>query len=158
MNKTAQQAWTGGCQCGAVRYRWIEPPQYASVCYCRMCQKASGQPFMALTGGKREHLRWTRGEPAIYRSSNMAERGFCSACGTPLTYRFEGTGNISVTMNSLDDPEAIRPTKQYGIEGKVSWCDGIGSLPAERTEDWMKAEGLSGVVNYQHPDREDASA
>ena len=43
---------TGGCQCGAVRYEWTTRPAYSSVCYCRMCQKASGQPFMGLTGGK----------------------------------------------------------------------------------------------------------
>ena len=48
---------TGGCQCGAVRYEWVEKPAYSSVCYCRMCQKASGQPFMGFTGGKIEHLQ-----------------------------------------------------------------------------------------------------
>jgi hypothetical protein len=143
---------TGGCQCGAVRYEWVELPRFASVCYCRMCQKASGQPFMALTGGKREHLRWTRGQPSIFKSSDKGERGFCGACGTPLTYRFEGTGSISVTMNSLDDPEAMRPSKQYGIEGKVSWVDKIGTLPAQRTEEWMKADGVAPIINYQHPD------
>jgi hypothetical protein len=151
---TGQTNLTGGCQCGAVRYTWLEPPKYASVCYCRMCQKASGQPFMALAGGKRETLRWTRGEPAIFNSSNMAERGFCSACGTPLTYSFEGTSNISVTMCSLDDPEAIRPSKQYGIESKVSWFDGIGSLPAERTDAWLKPEVAAQLVNHQYPDHD----
>ena len=70
---------TGGCQCGAVRYEWTARPAYSSVCYCRMCQKASGQPFMALTGGKRRALRWTRGAPSIFHSSKHGERGFCSA-------------------------------------------------------------------------------
>ena len=64
---------TGGCQCGAVRYEWTgRSPAYSSICYCRMCQKASGQPFMGLTGGKIEHLKWTRGTPSFFRSSNMA--------------------------------------------------------------------------------------
>jgi hypothetical protein len=141
---------TGGCQCGAVRYEWIERPAYASVCHCRMCQKATGQPFMAATGGKQEHLRWTRGAPALFKSSNVVERGFCSACGTPLTYAFESTGRISVTMNSLDDPEAVRPTKQYGIESKVSWFDSIANLPAQRTDEWLKPEKAARMVNRQH--------
>jgi hypothetical protein len=153
---STQTSLTGGCQCGAVRYEWVERPEFASVCYCRMCQKASGQPFMALTGGKSEHLRWTRGAPTIFKSSDKGERGFCNACGTPLTYRFEGTGTISVTMNSLDDPEAMRPSKQYGIEGKVSWCDSIASLPAQRTEVWMQEAGAKAIVSYQHPDSEQA--
>jgi hypothetical protein len=154
MNTSLRTAWTGGCQCGAVRYAWSEPPAFASVCHCRMCQKASGQPFMALTGGKIEHLRWTRGEPAIFRSSEQAERGFCAACGTPLTYRFEGAGHISVTMASLDDPEAVRPSMQYGVESKLSWTDGIAGLPQKRTEDWMREERVAAIASRQHPDRE----
>jgi hypothetical protein len=154
MPTPAHQKPTGGCQCGAVRYEWIAPLAYASVCHCRMCQKASGQPFMALAGGKLENLRWTRGQPAIFRSSDTGERGFCSACGTPLTYRMQGTGRISVAMASLDDPEAMRPTVQYGVESKLSWTDGIPGLPGNRTEDWMQKERVAPVVSRQHPDRE----
>jgi len=144
---------TGGCQCGAVRYEWSEPPRYASVCHCRMCQKASGQPFMALTGGKLENLRWTRGQPSVFKSSDEGERGFCSACGTPLTYRLEASGRISVTIASLDDPEAMRPTRQYGIESKLSWTDAIAGLPAQRTEDWMRDAGVATILSRQYPDR-----
>jgi hypothetical protein len=139
---------TGGCQCGAVRYEWTVRPAYSSVCYCRMCQKASGQPFMGLTGNKREHLTWTRGAPAIFRSSNLAERGFCRDCGTPLTYAFDGTGRISVTINSLDDPEAMPPTKQFGLEGEVSWLKGIHGLPGQRSEEWLKDKAAL-LVNNQ---------
>ena len=31
---------TGGCQCGAVRYRATAMLDNAHVCHCRMCQKA----------------------------------------------------------------------------------------------------------------------
>ena len=146
----AEKTLTGGCQCGAVRYEWLQKPAFSSVCHCRMCQKASGQPFMGYTGGKRGHLRFTRGSPSVFRSSNKAERGFCKDCGTPLTYAFEGTGNISVTINSLDAPEAMPPTKQFGIEARVSWVDGIHALPAETTDSWLKDAGS--LVSNQHPD------
>ena len=139
---------TGGCQCGAVRYEWLEKPAYSSVCHCRMCQKASGQAVMGFTGGKCEHLRWTRGVPSVFKSSNMAERGFCRGCGTPLTYAFEGTGRISVTINSLDDPEAMPPTRQYGMEGKVSWIDGIHALPGATSDEWLKDKAAH-LVNNQ---------
>jgi hypothetical protein len=145
---TNSKTLTGGCQCGAVRYEWTTTPVYSSVCYCRMCQKASGQPIMGLTGGQREHLRWTRGAPAIFRSSNLAERGFCRDCGTPLTYAFDGTGSISVTINSLDDPEAMPPTKQFGVESKVSWLDTIHGLPEVRSEEWLKDKAAD-LVNNQ---------
>jgi len=144
----AEGTLTGGCQCGAVRYAWTTRPHHSSVCYCRMCQKASGQPMMGFTGGKRAYLEWTRGQPAIFRSSNLVERGFCRDCGTPLTYAFDGTGTISVTINSLDDPEAMPPTKQYGVESKVSWLDGVAALPGQRIDEWLKDKGAH-LVNNQ---------
>jgi hypothetical protein len=147
---TSDKPLTGGCQCGAIRYEWRGKMAHASVCHCRMCQKASGQPFMGFAGGKQEHLRWTRGAPSIFRSSDMVERGFCKECGTPLTYAFDGTGMISVTINSLDDPEAAPPTKQFGIESKVSWADSIHTLPGETTDSWLKAGTLK---SRQHPDK-----
>jgi len=33
--------WTGGCQCGAVRYQLLTPPEHACLCHCRMCQRWS---------------------------------------------------------------------------------------------------------------------
>lgn len=147
---SSQRLLTGGCQCGAVRYAWLTTPTRASVCYCRMCQKASGQPFMAFAGAKASDLRWTRGQPAFFQSSDVAERGFCSACGTPLTYGFKATGSLSVTICSLDDPSAVPPTRQHGIEGKVAWVDDIVTLPAERTEDWMAKAGIAAIHSRQH--------
>ena len=102
-----------------------------------------------LTGGRREHLAWTRGAPAIFRSSSLAERGFCKDCGTPLTYAFDGTGRISVTINSLDDPETMPPTKQYGVESKVTWFDAVHALPAQRSEEWLKDRAAEMVNNQR---------
>jgi hypothetical protein len=113
-----------------------------------MCQKASGQPMMGFTGGKREHLTWTRGQPSIFQSSNLAQRGFCKDCGTPLTYAFAGTDRISVTINSLDDPEAMPPTKQYGTESKVAWLDKVHDLPSQRIDEWLKDKAAH-LVNNQ---------
>jgi len=151
---SSSEKLTGGCQCGGLRYEWLKKPTHSTVCYCRMCQKASGQPFMGLTGGKRENLQWTQGTLSIFKSSNMAERGFCRDCGTPLTYAFEGTGNISVTINSLDDPEAMPPTLQYGVESKVAWVDGVHKLPAQTSLAWLK-EKAGQLVSNQHPDQAD---
>jgi hypothetical protein len=106
---------------------------------------------MGLTGGKKEHLKWTRGELSIFRSSNMVERGFCKDCGTPLTYAFDGTGRISVAINSLDDPEAMPPTKQYGTESRVSWLDGIhcAAGAAHRRVDGQRQSRATGQQSAQ---------
>ena len=41
-----------------------------------MCQKAYGNYFAALVAVQRSDLRWTKGEPAIFRSSAVVDRGF----------------------------------------------------------------------------------
>ena len=40
--------YSGGCQCGAVRFHVEGPLGDASVCHCRMCQKASGNFYLPL--------------------------------------------------------------------------------------------------------------
>src|ERR1700756_4838437 len=92
---------TGGCQCGAVRYELTARPRGASLCHCRMCQKAGGAPFMAFAPLSITDFVVTRGQIATFASSDIAERGFCSTCGTPLTYRGVTSRRISVTVCSL---------------------------------------------------------
>ena len=81
MTSATKPILTGGCQCGAVRFSCDPPRDRASVCFCRMCQKASGQPFMAFVRFSADQVHWSK-PPDIFKSSNMVERGFCAACGT----------------------------------------------------------------------------
>ena len=97
---------TGGCQCGAVRYALYAEPSSADICHCRMCQRAVGNLFMAVAGVAQGEFAWTRGAPALFRSSSAAERGFCRDCGTPLTFRYLARDQINVTLGSLDEPES----------------------------------------------------
>ena len=34
--------YTGGCACGAVRYRIFDEPMFQPDCQCRDCQRMSG--------------------------------------------------------------------------------------------------------------------
>jgi hypothetical protein len=145
---------TGGCQCGAVRYVLTARPTGSSICHCRMCQKAGGAPFMAFTGMRQKHFAFTRGAPAIYRSSEIAERGFCAVCGTPLTYRLIGRDHISVTIGSLDSPADVAPAEQIGVESALPWFAGLATLPSSRTENWLRAINVAEAGSRQHPDHD----
>ena len=118
---------TGGCQCGAVRYALSKAPE-AEFCHCRMCQRATGGIFGALATLPKADFRWTRGEPGFFASSTVAKRGFCAACGTPLTFAYNDSDNMDVTIGSLDDPEVAGPNRMhFAVESRVSWapiCDG----------------------------------
>src|SRR6476659_8086829 len=99
--------YSGGCQCGAVRFHVVRLGR-ASICHCRMCQKAFGAFFGPLVTG--HGVEWTRGEPTRFRSSNLVRRGFCSACGTPLTYEYDGGTELAI--GAFDDPTVAAPTIQ----------------------------------------------
>ena len=141
----------GGCQCGAVRYALYVTPQNAHVCHCRMCQRATGGLFAALAGAPRADFAWTRGTPAFFSSSNLASRGYCAQCGTPLSFAYEQLeARIYVTIGSLDEPGAVAAVRQYGIESRLPWVQFCESLPAEVTAaDATAAAYLATMQNYQ---------
>jgi len=145
---------TGGCQCGAVRYRLNVAPLRANICHCRMCQKAGAAPFMAFAALPVAEFEVARGEIATFKSSEIAERGFCRACGTPLTYRALDSADTSVTILSLDDPNAVAPDTQLGVESQVRWLADALRLPAISTQEWLTRKKIADVGNHQHPDQD----
>jgi hypothetical protein len=148
MYKT-EPTMTGGCQCGAVRYALFAVPE-STVCHCRMCQKAVGGLFAALSKVNMSDFAWTQGEPASFQSSSVAERHFCPACGTPLTFHYLNGEAIEVTTGSLDNPAMAPLTKNFGTESRLPW---IGLLAPGEVPDVTTAEISTGdVVSRQHPD------
>jgi hypothetical protein len=140
---------TGGCQCGAIRYALFEAPE-STICHCRMCQKAVGGPFAALSKVSLTCFAWTRGEPAAFRSSSAAERHFCAACGTPLTFRYLDGDAIEVTTGSLDNPADAPPKKNFGVATRLPWIGLLvpGGLPE------IPPDASRTIVSRQHPDHE----
>jgi hypothetical protein len=148
-------ALAGGCQCGAVRYALYAQPVRGNICHCGMCRKASGNYFAAFTGVKLENFAWTKGEPAVFRSSVLAERGFCRDCGTPLFFRYVETNRIAVTIGSLDDPAAAGlPEKQYGVEGRLPAFFALASLPEETTDEALPAAWREKLAASRPPQQE----
>lgn len=144
---------TGGCQCGAVRFRIEGTLTDASVCHCRMCQKAFGGFYAPLVSVRGAKLEWTRGAPKKFQSSNAAMRGFCENCGTPLTY--EAPDGIAIAIGAFDTPADILPTVQWGVEAKLPYVDDIPNLVQHATlEDPDAAPFLKTLISYQHPDHD----
>ncbi len=146
------QLISGGCQCGAVRYTIGELGR-ATICHCRMCQKAFGSFFGPLVTAIR--LSWTRGEPKMFHSSNKVRRGFCSDCGTPLTYDWGGP--VEIAIGTLDDPESAPPVLQVNPAGKLSFVDRLHDLPVRAAVDNANvAAFMADLVGCQHPDHDTA--
>lgn len=148
---------TGGCQCGAVRYRATAMLDNAHLCHCRMCQKAVGGLFAALVAAPKDAFAVTRGTAAVFRSSEHVERGFCAACGTPLYYDDVTAARINLTIGSLDDPSAFPPRSNTGIEGRLPWVAELACLPDHgTTEGDGRADWAAAIraTTRQHPDHD----
>lgn len=155
INQKRKALHTGGCQCGAVRYALCAHPEHAHLCHCRMCQKAVGNAFAALAPVRLEDFAWTQSEPSVFLSSSAAKRGYCSACGTPLFFRYMDSEWIDVTIGSLDEPERPPPKLHYGVESRLSWLNRVDALSGENTPDGGLTGAPRRIVSYQHPDRDD---
>lgn len=151
---THTDSLTGGCQCGAVRFR-VGRLGRASICHCRMCQKAFGGFFGPLVTAY--ETVWTRGAPSYFQSSDRIRRGFCSACGTPLTYEHtpaDADGSVEIAIAAFDDPRVAPPAIQVNLTDKLPFVDGLAALPVFTDYPPGYLDALAAQTSYQHPDHD----
>ncbi len=131
---------SGGCLCGAVRYQISAPAIDVAYCHCRMCQRFTGGQIVAGAFFPSEAIRFTQGGLKYYRSSPIAERGFCADCGSSLMYNALVTTRqwpdfFWVLLAGLDNPENFVPTWHLGIESQMPWLNVHDDLPRIRCKD-----------------------
>src|ERR1700743_2417511 len=119
-----------------------------------VCQKARGAPFASFAHIERSDFAWTRGQPSTFRSSSIAERDFCPACGTPLGFHRIDGDRIEIMTDAFDRPDRIVPTRQYGTESRLGWVVGISNLPSQTTMQNYGAEKMATISSHQHPDHD----
>lgn len=159
-----EDIWSGGCQCGAVRYHILTRPTQPYICHCRMCQKQFGNFFAAFVDVGKQDFRLTRGEISYFKSSDEGERGFCQACGTPLTYNYATLPRITVSIGSFDRHSELRPEFQYGVEAREPWFEDLPNLPSAETGEGDGASTYTPTAlekirqsSHQHPDHDTKS-
>ena len=76
-------------------------------------------------GGERaraENLDWlTEARPRWYRSSDWAERGFCSECGSQMFYRMDDRPLISIAPGAFDSSEMLSVAGQIFRSSHPTW-------------------------------------
>ncbi len=149
MSTQQEKIRTGGCQCGAVRFRIRGELGRPSICHCRMCQKQFGGFFGPLVTAKGE-TEWTREEPAYFQSSINIARGFCKHCGTPLTYKHPG--GLEIAIGAFDDRSDLAPQIQVNYGSRVPWVETIFSAPVHDDPDYYSQQEK--IISFQHPDHE----
>ena len=132
-------SFSGGCMCGAVRYRTEGEPVRVIACHCRSCRKHTGAPTVTLAVHRVDQVEFSGDERKIYASSPGVGRAFCANCGTPLTWEtsFADLGPVcAIHISTFDDPDALVPTAHSFYPERISWFDVADSLP--RYESFVK--------------------
>ncbi len=124
---------TGGCLCGAVRYRFTAAPIVTRVCWCRVCQYlgAGSATVNACFPTNAMHVEGTTQDyRSVADSGNVMHRRFCPQCGTPLFSEAEARPHlVFVRVGSLDDPEIARPGATIWTASAPSWACIDNTIP-----------------------------
>ena len=128
-NLEATMEWTGGCLCGAVRYRAAGEPVGACHCHCDRCRRHSGAAFASAIGFADENVTWTNGEPSRYHSSPSCARLFCANCGSTMAQYWVDIGMLWPYVGTLDDPASVVPEFHMFTEEQLPWVKLDDGLP-----------------------------
>jgi hypothetical protein len=123
---------TGGCLCGAVRYRVAGNPQFAILCHCRDCQRASGTGHVPVMGMPKTSFTVqgeTKGYAVSAASGQSSVRHFCPTCGS-LLFGISGIAPdaVSIYVGTLDDPSVFLPEAVLFTRYRHSWDVTAGAL------------------------------
>lgn len=112
--------YTGGCLCGAVRYRVDARPLTITACHCDACKKMSGGTNLFVFTVPRNSFHHLSGEVDRYRrtakSGRQSDVVRCAACGTRLWREPQAFPVMTVTVGTLDDPCWAVPASHIWIE------------------------------------------
>lgn len=101
------EAHSGGCLCGAVRFRVRGTLRDVVYCHCSQCRRQTGHHYAA-TNAKDADLDIEGGERLTwYRASDFARRGFCAICGSALFWKGDARDETSIMAGAFDMPTGL---------------------------------------------------
>ncbi len=128
------ESLSGGCLCGAVRYRAQCPVIRVNHCHCEMCRRSTGAVAGTWASVPAAGLSLEGATPAEFRASDFATRSFCAACGSTLFWKRDGAAKIDLAVGTLDDASAIRAGRHDWIEGRLPGFVLDAHLPAYKAD------------------------
>lgn len=113
------QTHQGTCLCGAIQLSVDLDDTSVGACHCSMCRKWNGGPLLTVHSSSAPHF--SGATPAVYNSSDWAERGFCPSCGSHLFYRLKGGNFFAIPVGLLEGEQAWTLDLQVYIDEKPSF-------------------------------------
>lgn len=122
----------GRCMCGAVTIEARGAPAFVARCHCNDCRRATGAEASVFAGFTDETATVSGEAYAEYESSRGVYRGYCTKCGTRLTYRSsQWPDELHIHVGALDDANALAPRGNVMTSEKLDWVRLEEDLPAK---------------------------
>ena len=110
----------GSCLCREIQYAVADEFEYALICHCSQCRRATGSAFKPFGGIPRAKLEVTRGEPKLFGDA-MTHNALCATCGS-LLYSIVQEGTMAhVTYGTLADAPTLAPQAHIFVGSKAPW-------------------------------------
>ena len=113
---------SGGCLCGAIRYRVRGPLRDVVFCHCSRCRRTHGH-YAAYTSCARGDLEVAEARGLRWYESDGRRRGFCSECGASVFWEREEGDTISISAGTLDQPTRLRPSRHVFTDDAGDYYD-----------------------------------
>jgi hypothetical protein len=114
---------TGGCLCGAVRYRVGGTMRQIVACHCGQCHRTHGN-FAAYSACDRDALSFDEDRGLKwFQSSDKARRGFCGECGASLFWEPTFDSYVAVSAGTLDRSDGLKLVRHIFTGEKPDWYE-----------------------------------
>ncbi len=134
---------SGGCQCGAVRYRITGWPLTLYCCHCSECQRQASSAFGMSMRVARQNVEidWQAMARRVREAGqrNEVHGHFCPDCGVRILHDRPGSATVTIKAGTLDD---------------TSWLNPVAHIWTASAQPWVQFAGGSLVYEYQ-PERFD---
>ena len=128
--KTSKRTLSGGCYCGAVRYKVADAFTYALNCHCSQCRRVTGSAFKPFAGISADKLKVTKGKNHLLIFGEDANHdAHCKLCGSLLYSLVRDGAFVHVTLGTLADEPTIRPAAHIFVGSKAPWFTISDKLP-----------------------------
>lgn len=113
----------GRCECGRVTYEVDGPLDQVTVCHCSQCRRTSGHIWASIVAKDGTYRITSDDTLKWFASSDKAERGFCTECGSSLFYRMHERPELAIASGTLDQPTGLALKRHIFAGDKADYYD-----------------------------------
>lgn len=125
---TSKRQLRGSCLCGFAKYDVIDAFDYALICHCSECRRATGAGSKPFAGAPAEMLTLQDPDHLKRHGDDTCFDARCARCGSLLYSLVRDGAYVHVTLGTLIDEPTIRPSAHIFAGSKAAWdiiCDGL---------------------------------